>query len=53
MLKNRKINLGNLSNIIKGFSSTIIRIKFIQNKLEELGIKVMVDRYLSLSDKEQ
>lgn len=47
-----KINLGNLSNIVKDFPNKIVRSKFIQNDLEEIHLKIVVDGVLTPEDRQ-
>jgi phenylacetate-CoA ligase len=50
--KRAKINLGNVSNIFKNVPNTIIKAQLIQDKIDHLIVKIVVDNSFSLKHKD-
>lgn len=50
--KGAKINLGNVSNIFKNVPNTIIKAQLIQDKIDHLIVKIVVDNSFSLKHKD-
>lgn len=50
--KGAKINLGNVSNIFKNVPNTIIKTQLIQDKIDHLIVKIVLDNSFSLKHKD-